>query len=331
MVVGRDRRLTNAADGANARLVPTDTLAFRFATCSFAPAESRGEESMARIVVVGSVARDEVVRVDGRFRVGTHLQGTWQGPRLGGGATCTAVPLAYAGHDVVVVGALGDDELGHQLTADLAATGVDTSRIEFVDQPSTRSIILVDSVGERTVVNVTRTVEDIPPERLLGLRADCIYVRCRRSDLAPLLREAAASTFVVAHMPPCEPGGMPAHVLVASASDLDKDMLEDPFAAGRLVAGDILQWLVLTHGAEGAVAYSADQTLRVPSPTVVPVDTTGAGDAFAAGLLHALVLHKPVEETLITAAAWGAEATQWERSFLSEEAVKRLLQYRASV
>lgn len=286
---------------------------------------------MARIVVVGSVARDEVVRLDEKFRVGTHLQGTWQGPRLGGGAACTAVPLAYAGHEVFVVTSLGDDDEGHGLAADLAATGVDTSRIEFVDQPSTRSIILVDSAGERTVINVTRTMQDIPPERLLGLGADCLYVRSRRNDLAPLLREAAASTFVVAHMPPCEPGGMPAHVLVASASDLDADMLQDPFAAGREVAGDILQTLVLTHGPKGAVAHRADQTLRVPSPTVVPVDTTGAGDAFAAGMLHALVTRASMEETLITAAAWGAESTQWERSILPEEAVKRLLQYRASV
>jgi len=286
---------------------------------------------MARIVVVGSVARDEVVRLDEKFRVGTHLQGTWQGPRLGGGAACTAVPLAYAGHEVFVVASLGDDDQGHGLAADLAATGVDTSRIEFVDQPSTRSIILVDSAGERTVVNVTRTMQDVPPERLLGLGADCLYVRSRRHDLAPLLLEAATSTFVVAHMPPCEPGGMPAHVLVASASDLDADMLKDPFAAGRDVAGDILQTVVLTHGPEGAVAHRADQTLRVPSPTVVPVDTTGAGDAFAAGMLHALVTHASMEETLITAAAWGAEATQWERSILPEEAVKRLLQYRASV
>jgi site-specific DNA-methyltransferase (adenine-specific) len=64
---------------------------------------------------------------------------------------------------------------------------------------------------------------------------------------------------------------------------------------------------------------------------VVPVDTTGAGDAFAAGLLHALVSHAPVEQTLQTAAAWGAESTQWERSILPEEAVARLLQSRASV
>jgi sugar/nucleoside kinase (ribokinase family) len=286
---------------------------------------------MARIVVVGSVARDEVVRLDGRFRVGTHLQGSWQGPRLGGGAACTAVPLAYAGHEVFVISSLGDDDQGHQLAAELAATGVDTSRIEFVDQPSTRSIILVDSVGERTVINVTRTTQDIPPERLLGLRADCLYVRSRRNDLAPLLLEAAASTFVVAHMPPCEPGGMPAHVLVASASDLDADMLDDPFTAGRGVAGDILQTVVLTHGPKGAVAHGAEQLLRVPSPTVVPVDTTGAGDAFAAGMLHALVTRASMEETLITAAAWGAEATQWESSILPREAVKRLLQYRASV
>lgn len=282
---------------------------------------------MARIVVIGSVARDDVVRLHEEFREGTHLQGAWHGPRLGGGAACTAVPLAHAGHDVVVVGSIGLDDLGEELIAELDATGVDMSQVARIDQPSTRSIILVDGEGERTVINVTRTHQDEPPARLLRLGADCVYVRSRRLDLAPLLREKAGSSLIIAHLPPCQPEGVrPAHILVASASDVGADVLADPLEVGRRVAGDLLQWMLVTHGAKGVVAYGQDQTLKVPAPHVKPVDTTGAGDTFAAGLVHALVMGKTMTEALETAVVWGAEATQWESSILPAEAVVRLLQ-----
>ncbi len=207
---------------------------------------------MARIVVIGSVARDDVVRLHEGFREGTHLQGAWHGPRLGGGASCTAVPLAHAGHDVVVVGSIGLDDLGEELLAELEATGVDMSQVARIDQPSTRSIILVDGEGERTVINVTRTHQDEPPARLLRLGADCVYVRSRRLDLAPLLREKAGSSLIIAHLPPCLPEGVrPAHILVTSASDVGADVLDDPLEVGRRVAGELLQWVLVTHGAKG--------------------------------------------------------------------------------
>ena len=281
---------------------------------------------MARIVVIGSVALDEVVKLDQPLREGTHQSGTRRGARLGGGAACTAVPLAYCGHTVVVIGSIGRDDTGAGLVAELGATGVDTSQITFLDQPTTRSLILVDGHGERTIVNVFRTHEEEPPHRLLDVAADCVYVRSRRPDLAPLLAAAARSSLVIAHVPPDAVGSRPAHVLVASASDVERVVLDDPLAVGRAVAGDLLQWMVVTHGADGVVAYGADRVLRVAAPRVEPVDTTGAGDTFAAGLAHALTSGADMATALEVAVAWGAEATLWESSVLPPEATAKLPQ-----
>lgn len=281
---------------------------------------------MARIAVMGSVARDDVVILHQPLREGTHIGGSWRGPRLGGGAACTAVPLAFAGHQVSVVGSIGSDEIGEQVMTELSATGVDTSQIVLLDQPSTRSIILVNGGGERTVVNVVRTHEPTPPARLLALGAQCVYVRSRRTDLSELLREQAATALVVAHVPPAEVNARPAHVLVASASDVDADVLDDPLAAGYRIAGDLLQWIVITRGAKGVTAYSDDQTLTVMARAVTPVDTTGAGDSFAAGLVHALVSGASMADALEVAVNWGGEATLWESSVLPQIAVQRLLQ-----
>jgi sugar/nucleoside kinase (ribokinase family) len=55
------------------------------------------------------------------------------------------------------------------------------------------------------------------------------------------------------------------------------------------------------------------------------VDTTGAGDAFAAGLIHALVGGQPMAEALAVAVRFGTEATLWASSGLPAAAVRRLL------
>ncbi|TVR99045.1 MAG: carbohydrate kinase [Rhodospirillales bacterium] len=281
---------------------------------------------MARIAVVGSVASDEVIKLDEPLREGTHLTGKQSGARLGGGAACTAVPLAYAGHEVAVFGSIGRDDIGDALLAELAATGVITAHIARLDQPSTRSLILLDGFGERTIVNLQRTHEEQPPDRLLGWHADWVYVRSRRLDLASLLERQARSARVIAHVPPSEDGARPAHVLITSASDVGPEILEDPFAAGRRIAGDHLQWMVVTRGARGAVAHGRDAVLEVPARKVTPVDTTGAGDSFAAGLVHALADGAEMAAALECAVAWGAEATLWESSVLPRAAVTDLVQ-----
>ena len=55
----------------------------------------------------------------------------------------------------------------------------------------------------------------------------------------------------------------------------------------------------------------------------------GAGDSFAAGLVHALVSGAEMKEALETGASWGAEATLWESSILPPDAVERLTQPKA--
>jgi sugar/nucleoside kinase (ribokinase family) len=279
---------------------------------------------MARIVVVGGVASDEVVHLGGRCREGAHLNGIPAGTRLGGGGANTAVALAAAGHHVTLVAAVGDDEAGRWQLAQLAARGVDVSAMVRVAGRSTRSILLVDPAGERTIVNLGRAQEAAPPHRLLDLPADLVYVRNRSTSLAPLLAQSAARQPVVAHVPPVGEGLYPAQVVLGSQSDIGDD---DPLGVGRSVAGAWLQWMVLTRGPHGASAFAATgAVLEVPAVAVpAAVDSTGAGDAFAAGLCHALAAARPMADALAEAARWGAAKVAEDGSALSAEAVHRLL------
>ena len=274
---------------------------------------------MARILVVGSVASDEVVRLDRALTEGAHLGGRSLGSRLGGGAANTGMALAFAGNDTVLISSLGGDALGRGLLAQLKESGLDTSHILTLNSPTTRSIVMIDGRGERTIVNLERCV-DPDPGRLAPIPADVLYVRSRAPGLAALLRAKAAQCRIVAHIPPLDAGGLPAHILVGSASDMPGEVLSDPFAKGREIAGDILEWVVVTKGADGAKAYGATETISLGAPKVKAVDSTGAGDAFAAGLVHGLAAGMAL--ALETGCAFGAEAVRWESSFLPKEAFK---------
>jgi sugar/nucleoside kinase (ribokinase family) len=263
---------------------------------------------MSRIVIVGSVAEDEVLTLPGPLREGRHLDAKERQRRLGGGGANTAVPLRHAGHEVVLVSPLGTDEAGDWLLGELQKAGVDTSGIVRVDGRSTRSIVLVDPGGERTVVNVHRCRDERLAERLGRFEADALYVRSREADLAEPMARLARRATVVAHVPPLTRGARPAHVLVGSASDLPEPFVGDPWDAGEGVAGSLLRWVVMTMGAHGAEAVSAEERIAAPAPPVDVVDTTAAGDVFAAGLVHALLDARPMPQALDTAVAWGAAA-----------------------
>jgi sugar/nucleoside kinase (ribokinase family) len=280
---------------------------------------------LADIAVIGSVARDEVFRLASPLRAGAHLNARRTGFRLGGGGANTALALAAAGHRVRLLAAVGRDADGDALIAELDAAGIDTSGVARLPDPTTHSLILVDAAGERTVVNVSRCEAAEPPQGLMDHPCDAVYVRSRRRDLAPLLSRMAQRCLVVAHLPPTEPGCRPAQVLVCSASDLSPAEAADPLALGRAAAGGLLQWIAVTAGAAGAEAVSATGRCNVPAAQVRTVDTTGAGDAFAAGLLHGLVSGGAMPEALALGVRFGTEATLWDCSALPATAVQRLL------
>jgi sugar/nucleoside kinase (ribokinase family) len=263
---------------------------------------------LARIVVVGSVAQDDVVRLHQPLAAGRHLDAAGRKLRLGGGGANTAIPLRHAGHDVALVAPVGGDDVAEWLLAKLQEAGIDVSAIVRVPGGSTRSLVLVDPGGERTIVNLHRCREAFPPERLASLDADALYVRSRDLDVAALLAEAAARSLVVAHLPPLEAGSRPAHVLVGSESDLPPAFLADPWAAGREIAGLALRLVVVTRGERGAEAFGASEHASVLAPHVTVVDSTAAGDVFAAGLVHALAEGRSTRAALETAVAWGASA-----------------------
>jgi len=262
------------------------------------------------VLVVGTAALDRVLRLAAPLVPGGKVDAGEDRERLGGGGANAALALARAGTAVRLAATLGGDPAGDLMLSELEGAGVETSLVRRAPGAGPGALVLVDPSGERTVVRTGARAGSPPLPRNPGPLA-CLFVRGAPPGVADTMRRAAASCLVVAHVPPCGRGSRPAHVLVGSASDLDRDFLAEPFRSGRRAAGRLLRWVVVTRGAEGAEAFGeGGRRLRVRARQVKVADSTGAGDAFAAGLVHALLGGASMEEALGVAAAWGAAAVR---------------------
>jgi ribokinase len=247
-----------------------------------------------RIVVLGDVMTDVVVALHGQIAYGSDTPARIV-HRGGGAGANLAVWLARAGAPVTLIAAVGDDAAGAALRAELpdALLHVDAGR------PTGTCIVLVDASGERTMLPDPGANEALPVTPLPSGAAHVHvtgYALLRpgsRPAARALLAEAAAAGVPVSVGPssaaPLAAAGADAFLGWAGGALLvaNRDELAvlggtgDPEAAARALGREV----VVTLGAEGALWTDGRAVERVPAVAAEVVDTTGAGDAFAAGLL----------------------------------------------
>jgi ribokinase len=258
-----------------------------------------------RIAVVGHVEHVTIGRVAAVPRAGeiVHLEGPRWFP--GGGGGVAFAQLARSDAEVHFFTALGGDEAGAQVAAELQRAG---ARIHAVHRPAphTRCLALVDAGGERTILVVGQPLqpraEDPLPWDLLA-RCDAAY---STADDPAALRAARAARVLVAtarRRTALAAAGVRADAVVGSASDArEASALADypvPPAA-----------LVLTEGAAGGWIETAAGAARFAAPAAA--DATGgaygAGDSFAAALTYFLAAGRSIEEACARSAEHGAAA-----------------------
>ncbi|NNM73681.1 adenosine kinase [Enterovirga aerilata] len=232
----------------------------------------------------------------------------------GGSAANTAVGAASLGAKVGFVGKVRDDELGRLFTHDLNAVGVKFGTPPATEGPATaRSFILVTPDGERTMNTYLGACQRLGPNDLdeATLRsARIVYLEGYLWDPADA-KEAFRTAVRIAHA-----AGNKVALTLSDAFCVDRyreefrglvrdgsvDILfanihelkslyetaDERDAVSALTADGVLG--VVTRSAEGALLVSRDGIEAVPaSPVERVVDTTGAGDLFAAGFLAGLV------------------------------------------
>lgn len=255
------------------------------------------------IVVVGSANADVVVTAGRRPGAGETVLGgdTRVGP--GGKGANTAVAAGRLDADVCILGAVGTDANGDLLASSLTQAGVETALLRRVDRPTGAAYITVTPDGENSILvspganeavdlaTVDAAAEVIAATDVLiaSLEVPLASV-CRAVTLA----ERAGVRCVLNASPVTE---LPAETLAALDPLVVNEheaawLLGEPDARRRRLATGLLglgpRSVVVTLGARGATVADARGCVDVPAVAVTPVDTTGAGDAFAGALVARL-------------------------------------------
>lgn len=236
----------------------------------------------------------------------------------GGKGANQAVAAARAGARVAMVGRVGADEHGRELTAALAADGIDVHPIG-VDEttPTGIAVITIDSNAENTIVVSPGANMQLRAEHLDGdLIASAPVVLAQLEVPVETVAAAAVMARGIFVLNPAPARGLPdellenVDVLIPNRSELatltggGHGEVEE--AAQRLGRDGPT---VVTLGSEGAMLVHGERATRFAAPRVEAVDPTGAGDAFCGALAQALSRGVDLAAAVERAVVAGALAT----------------------
>ena len=250
----------------------------------------------------------------------------------GGSAANTLAGLSALGAQCAFIGQVADDQLGEVFAHDIRAVGIDFDVAPRAgDPPTARCLIFVTPDAQRTMNTFLGASQFLPPSALDAeavAAAKVLYLegylwdpeepRAAMRRAIEAAREAGREVaFTLSEVFVIDRHGDDFRALIEDglidilfANHLElfaltgTDTIEDGIAA---LAGKV-PTLVVTRSADGAVAVRRGERAEVPAePIDHVVDTTGAGDLFAAGFLFGHVNGEPLERCLRRGAIAAAE------------------------
>ena len=270
------------------------------------------------ITVVGSLNMDLFIETQRLPEPGETVLGRSFRRAPGGKGANQACAVARMGLPCSIIGAVGEDDFGSEMLANLAAAGVDvTPVVRRREMASGTAMIIVDASGQNQIVVAGGANETVTPA-LIKEKSDII----RRSKTVitqlevplaaveatlRLAREAGAMTVLnPAPFQPLAAGLVPwcdwiianeseatglSGVSVSSVTDADK-------AASELRRRFNHVNVLVTLGANGVWAASERHSGHIPAFKVAAVDAVGAGDTFIGAVMKRLVEGTKVPEAI---------------------------------
>ena len=307
-----------------------------------------GSREPGRVVVFGSVNVDVTSYVRAFPAPGETVHSHGFAIGLGGKGANQAVAAHLAGARVELVARLGDDPNATVALDVFDRFGLPVDLVERMPRAATgvAQITVADS-GENTIVVTAGANELMSPELVLreleriaaaGLvltqgelpiaTIELLAGECASRGIRFVLNLAPPAPIVASALAVCDPLVVNEHE--ARASGIGADVPDEATAEAWRVAaasavGGVARSIVVTLGAAGAVAASADGSWIVPAPRVDAIDTTGAGDAATGTLAAMLAEGRPLPEALGVAVAAGALAVQGRGTVDSYASRERVL------
>lgn len=250
----------------------------------------------------------------------------------GGSAANTLAGLSALGAQCAFVGQVADDQLGEVFGHDIRAVGIDFDTTPLSAPLTTaRSLIFVTPDGQRTMSTFLGATRFLPEEAIdeetirdagilfcEGYLWDADEPRAAIRRAIAIARGAGrkiaftlSDAFVIERhgddfRAMIEAGQI--DILFANHVELAALTGEDTLEEGVAVLAPLVPLLVVTRSGKGALAVSGGERVDIPAePVARVVDTTGAGDLFAAGFLFGQVRGQDLRTSLVMGAVCAAE------------------------
>jgi sugar/nucleoside kinase (ribokinase family) len=247
---------------------------------------------------------------------------------LGSASAILAMGLARLGTKVAFVGKVGDDLWGRYCLDEMAGRGIDVSRVIRGGGLKTGVTVAITSPADRALVTYLGAIgalaaADVTDERLAGFGhlhvssyflQEALRPHCR--DLFARARGLGLTTSLDPGFDPSEEWGDDLRRTLQEVDVFFPNEVELRGLGGHPDVGECLRRLqngrtrvVAKLGRDGAATLEDGRLLHVPALPVEPLDTTGAGDSFNAGFLHAWLQGGRIVDCLRLGTACGALST----------------------
>jgi ribokinase len=277
------------------------------------------------IVVVGSYnvglfIKGERLPQKGETVIGDQFH---EGP--GGKGSNQAIAVAKLGGDVRFVACLGDDRYGDDARRMYEQLGMDAQMVfESVGVHSGISFVLIDRQGDNAIAVALGANLHLRPahiDRARDLIGSAGVLACQLEgplDTFAYALRMARSLGVITLLDPAPAISLPDDVYQNTdiitpneteaevLTDIRPESFQDAVRAGRVLRSRGVRTAIVKLGARGCVCVTAEAERHFPAVAVRALDVTGAGDAFAGGLMTSLAEGRGLDEAIAFATCVAA-------------------------
>ena len=297
-----------------------------------------------KVIVAGTICMDIAAVVAKHPAVGEQVLSRELGFFMGGKGANQAIAAARLGAKAVLVGRIGKDAFGTDLEGQIKKEGVDVTCLKKTGESRTgTTLIFVEKNGSNTMVCNFAANDLFTPADLSALKIGkgdvCLSMleipfETVEAFFEKAREKGALTILTAAPCKPCPPSILElSDVVIANEKEFgyhskNPNALQDIAKNARKLIKTQRQAIVVTLGANGAVAVTKEKEIIVKGRKVNAVDTTGAGDCFTAAFGVKMSQGSDLKEALEYANAAASISVQRKgagNSMPTKEEVEKVL------
>ena len=228
---------------------------------------------------------------------------------LGGSAANFVIQVSKLGLNTGIMARIGKDNYGEYIQSELTRENIDAERLVPINEKTGMAFIAVEPDGERSIYTFMGANSKFNLEKddinyikhseilhITGMYTEVVEAASKYANILSLNPGALLSSYGMEFL---EKIIKRTHILFLNRKEVTLLTGMEYDDGAKLLVEIGVPMVVVTMGKEGSKVYTKDDQIYYPSSELNVVDTTGAGDSFAAGFISAFYNKKDLKECLI--------------------------------